>query len=263
MYVAFEPYIGFSFSRPIYSSINSENSLFALRYTEGTSQVWSQHYGLSINIVSGNLNISSGLSYAVLNENLSIKTTTETISEYSYFDYFESQQTDYDTTFILDLDAWLQGDTIYHAHIDSTQILINDSAILFTSDTAFNTISNLYSNTISYVEIPLIFGYSFGNNKINFTPSAGLITGFLSGASGGYINPITGSHSEITLLKPYNKILLTLQTSIKLRYYITDNFGILAEPWYRYSLNNIFDNSADIKKTDHRLGLNLGLTYRF
>ena len=262
-YVSFEPYIGFSFSQPNFSSLNSENNLLALRYTGGTSQVWSQHYGLSINIISGNFSISSGLSYAVLNENLNIKTVTETVSESSYFDYFENQQTDYDTTLILDLDAWLQGDTIYYAHIDSTQIIVSDSAIMFTTDTTFSTISNQYNNTISYVEIPLVFGYSFGNKQINITPSAGLIAGFLSGATGGYINPTTGSYSEITLLKPYNKILLTLQTSIKLRYYITDNFGILAEPWYRYSLNNVFDKSTNIMKTDHRIGLNLGLSYRF
>jgi hypothetical protein len=261
--VSIEPYFGVSSAISQYSALTTENNLLAANYQNGVNSNISYHYGMLINLRQNDFNISCGLSYSHINEDLNTEKINQIITEYPYFDYFENQYTDYDTTLILDLNAWLQGDTVYYELIDSININFTDSVLLFSNDTVYNSIFNHYKNSATYFEIPLSIGYSFGGKNLSITPSVGVVTGFLSGATGTYLNPSTGNNSEITVLKPYNKLLFSLQGSVKFRYYFEQHFGIMLEPWYRQNLNNVYQDISGVYKTDMRYGINFGLTYRF
>lgn len=260
--VSLEPFFGVSSAVSQYTALNSENISLAEKYENGVNSNISYHYGMLVNLRQNNFNISCGLSYAYINEDLNTEKINQIITEYPYFDYFENQYTDYDTTLILDLNAWLQGDTVYYELVDSINVIFTDSVMLFANDTVHNSIFNNYQNSATYFEIPLSIGYSFGKN-LSITPSVGFVTGFLSGATGHYLQASTGNTSEISVLKPYNKLLFSLQGSIKFRYYFEQHFGIMLEPWYRQNLNNVYEDVSGVYKTDYRYGVNFGLTYRF
>ena len=262
-YISIEPFVGTSWGYPKYFASQSENIELTSQYTNGVSQKWSKHYGLCVSAQSGSFSITSGLLYSVFEESLEVETKNQVISEFSYYNLFENEHTLYDTTWALDLDAYLQGDTVYVPLVDSVVFVYTDSVIQFSTDTSSQNITNNYQNSVSYVEIPLIFGYTFGSKSFRVTPGIGAIAGFLSGVKGTYLLSSTGTPVEATLLQPYNKLILSLYGSVKIQYYFDDNFGVMAEPWYRQNLNNIYQDIAGVKKNDYRYGVNIGLTYRF
>lgn len=261
--VSIEPYFGVSKAFSQYKALSEESATLTDAYQNGISSKMSYHYGLLVNLKLRNFNISSGLAFANINEVFTIETLERIIAEKPYYEFFDNQYTQYDTTLIIDLDAWLQGDTSYFEVIDTLSITFTDSIQLLSNDTVFNYVTNSYQNSATYFEVPFIFGYSFGGKRLNVNPSIGIVAGFLSGASGYYLNSLTGQTAEITALKPYSKILVSAQASVKLRYYFGDSFGLMLEPWCRHNLNSVYQDIVGVKKSDMRYGVNFGLTYRF
>lgn len=151
--------------------------------------------------------------------------------------------------------AWsLTYDSIYMEQWDSVYTQKEDPAVL----------ANNGRHSMSYIEIPLLAGRSFGGEKLRFEIQAGGAVGILTGTQGSiYINPrlerLVASDAHINQFREWQ---FNVMLRAGLRYDVTPQIQATLFPVVRYSLLNAL-NAQAIDQRYLGYGLNIGLSYRF
>lgn len=258
-YISFEPnYSGF------YTGGNIFSTRPEIRITD-KSPIFSQNYSYAYNVhvalQSRHLRVLSGLGYSVNSESyqqISSESSIQTRFEYNTFEYQDWQR---DTTWLLDLDAWLHGDTVYFPFVDSTLVNLTDSTVEIVYDTIFRKDTALYNNKYTYYEVPLIAGYSFHLKNWSITPQTGVVFGFLSSSAGSY--PVSDELSyNMTNMYPMRQVLVSWYAGLNVRYYFMENLGLMAEPWFTRTLTPLYCDNVSLNRNQTRLGIRLGLSIR-
>ncbi len=203
----------------------------------------------------------SGLAYTNYRETYTQESSTS-IVQYSiehYIRQFEGWQRD--TSWILDLNSWLQGDTVYFAFVDSVYFSYSDTIMTVLADTVTKREINQRNAEYAYFEIPIIAGYTFQHRNWYITPQTGLLTGFFTRAS-GYYPTDTGLSLEMSNLHPLRSVQFSWYAGCNLRYYFSHNVGIMAEPWVTRSLTPAFSKDVALNRYNMRYGLRIGLSVR-
>jgi len=172
-----------------------------------------------------------------------------------YYHYFEIE--------ILNLDTLLlTGHYVY--------ITIHDSEFVATTDTISKYQSNIVKtinhnrtyNSFSYIEVPLIAGYTFSQGRINLTLRAGLVAGILTKTTGSLPSP----YSEFGTIDIDNnlsrKIIFSGIAGIEVAYDATKHISIIAAPIYRFNLSSVFKKEYVIDERFKSIGFKLGLKYK-
>jgi len=151
-------------------------------------------------------------------------------------------------------------DTAWALNYDSTYVDQWDS--VKTEKEMPELAKNKGPKTLSYLEIPVWFGRSFGSNKIAFDVQGGFALGFLTQTSGTkYINNNLTGLSELGV-EQYNKLLFSVMLRTGIRFEIMPRWEAGLYPSLRYTLNSAVKTEG-IKQRYFSYGLNLGLSYRF
>lgn len=117
---------------------------------------------------------------------------------------------------------------------------------------------------LSYVEIPLWFGRSFGKNNWHFDAQAGVSFGLLTGTKGSvYINrnvdgPVTASEQ----FEQFNQLNISGMLRAGIRYEFSEQLQVLFYPTVRYNLHSVFKDSG-IRQRYFGYGTSVGIVYRF
>jgi len=182
-------------------------------------------------------------------------TFTTEITHSGYYNYFEIQ--------ILNLDSLLEND-------DSIYITIHDSIFIPTTDTIVKPVINIKNNisktktynSYSYIELPLIMGYTFSQGKLSLTLRAGVIAGLLTKTSGYLPNP----YSEFGKVEVDNntvrKLLFSGIIGLEMAYNVSDKISITLSPLYKFSLTSVNKNDFIVDEKFKNTTLKLGIKYK-
>jgi len=221
-------------------------------------------YSASVNISRsiGRSYVQTGLAYTRLGEQFNFFTEQALIDSSQFYRYAESQYLQMDT---VDSYYIVNGNdtSIHHvvmrkwaSRIDSSLVTRYDTTVL-KSD--FNS-----ANTYTYIEVPILFGYRFPKNRISYTASGGIITGFYSGSKAKTI-AIDNNSKVIAAdeMLPFSKVTFSFVISAGVEYHLNPTISLSAEPYLRQSIYSIFKSSYPISQKYTAYGIRVGLKYYF
>ena len=167
-----------------------------------------------------------------------------------------------DTVWFLDYDALMQGDTVFVPVMDSGWVQSTDTTI--TNEIIRDT--SLYkagsSSHWTYIELPLIAAWSWQQNYWSAEVKSGLIAGVLTqnqrynvfSDEGGFIVKQYGNKGEMLLHWDF-------YMSALIQYQFSENWGVLMEPYARFSLNPAQNEGLTWRQ--NKKGIRLGIRYNF
>jgi hypothetical protein len=143
----------------------------------------------------------------------------------------------------------------------TTPVDIYDS----TKTKAYDTLKNVhFTNTYSYLEIPLIIGYHFEAKNFDFAIKGGIIGGYLLQATGNMIAlddsyDVTAINQEL----PFRKIVFSGIVSASANYTFSKRWSIYLEPYYRQNINSILAKNSQMSQRLIAYGIKTGILYKF
>lgn len=240
------------------TELNSEHNF----YNENINPNLSYSTGLGFAYTYKNLRFESGIGYHRINESLSKEVTKYDTFTDSYFDFNTNDIWEVNTTMILDLDEYLQGNIVYIQHIDSTLTQTIDSTEVFFNDSTLVTKYLNASNSYHFVDVPLVAGYEFKINKLSITPKAGVISSMLVNRSGSYYDILEDKISD-PISAPNTKFLFDYYGAVNLQYKFSKYASIYIEPNIRGDINSMYEDSYAITQKSRKYGLRTGIYIKF
>ncbi len=206
----------------------------------------------------------TGISFTKLNEKFNYNYTSTKIDTSYYYNVFNSGYTKYDTIMFLNLDYLLEtGDSIYSPYVSETWVETTDSTLKTKLDTTNIKEKLNTKNIYNYIEIPLILGYKINRYKFTYSLNAGIITGIFIKSKGFTIqqNNLNNIIDISTAGLPYIKFNYSLIINTEICYKINKKLHLLVEPFYRQSINSLFNKNYLYSKKNKAYGLTIGLRY--
>ena len=222
-----------------------------------------QNYGLSLQVGFKNWTLNSGIYRTTIQEKITYPTTTKEnlgVDE-SHWDVLEYWTYAVDSNWVIDsiyTGHW-GYDTTYTYNVDSSYITRWDTVQVDKENPELAKNNGI--KTMSYVEVPLLFGRSFKLNRVVIDLQGGVAFGFLTGVTGSqYINKTMSSLSGNNV-EQFNKVLYNAVLRTGVRFALSQNMEVGIYPTIRYTLNSVI--REDITRQRYfGYGLQIGLSYR-
>ncbi len=247
---------------------NTNTDTLGIMLTNSTSLAMSYSLGANVTCDFDKWKFQTGISYLQLNENFNyteeINTidTTASFWEYTPLGYTHS----FDTVgYQFQIDT-LNGDTffVYVPMIIDSIIMVYDSSQVYQTESNNSTKNYNIRNKYTYLNIPLMFGYSFyDSKKLTLTGKLGGNIGILLNAKGKSFS-LVDNKSVIDFDKnslPFLKTNISWLASINMYIKLEKYMGIYIEPYFRGNLNSMFDNSHAVGLKANAIGLNAGFRF--
>ena len=206
----------------------------------------------------------TGISFTKLNEKFNYDYLSDKIDTSYYYETFDASYTKYDTIMFLNLDDLLAtGDTVYSPYVRETWVDATDSTLNAQLDTSKITENLNIRNIYTYVEIPLIIGYQVSKHKFTYSLNGGVITGIFIKSKGSSVSQ-SNTNDIVDIANsnlPYMKFNYSFVVAAGINYKLNDKFYLLAEPFYRQSINSLFDKNYMYSKKNKAYGATIGLRY--
>jgi len=247
-----------------YSVNNQENSNLVNKLNSSSSNGLAFDLGAEFGYQFKNISLISGVNFTQYNEQFNAEYEETLIQDINYWEYNNYTQTIYDTTYYVNIDSLIQGDTSYIQVIDSTQITITDSSLTSTSDTSISKQNMKYVNKYKYIEIPLTIEFTFNRVK-KFSPfvRTGLITGLHIKTQGFTYNVENNEQLIENTDLAYVKANFWLLFGAGVRYKLNDKFSLMLYPYYRYHLNDLINDETYYRQSLNNMGIKFGVRYIF
>lgn len=250
----FEPSVTFSPENE--DSIEYTNSLNS-NSEAGTSWGTSFTYGYFQNRVG----YEAGLGYSKHNFDYNHIFEETDIDTSQFWEYFEKEIYNYDTTWYLNIDTLLQtGDTLFIPSVDSTMIQVTDSIQREDYDTTFLSKSARYNYSYSYLEIPLIGRLQLFEGKLEAHLAAGVIPTFLVSKSGKMPTNKTGSMADAGEITYDYGFSLSGYCALSFLYHFYGDYSLFVEPYIKRNLFTTLKNDQFLMK-NNSWGIRFGLSY--
>lgn len=199
-------------------------------------------YGFNFEVLQKRFFYSTGVQMTNFFEEFSLEDKWETIDSSIFTNVDVYTYWNVDTVWFLNLDSLLVGDTVWVPYYDSTQINEYDTSYITNYDTTKHYLSYNKFNKMKYLEVPIIFGFQFGNKKWKYSIKTGLIAGFLV----SYDYKIALPRNEGILEGNFVKYSFWSYTNLNIQYEFSDRFSVNLGIYGRIPLNNqmlIFDTN--------------------
>ena len=178
-----------------------------------------------------------------------------------YWEYFQKEVYDFDTTWYLNIDTLLQtGDTLLIPNVDSTLIQVTDSIQKEDYDTAFMNKSGKYNYSYSYFEIPLTARFLLFDGKLSAHLVAGVIPSFLVSKSGKMPLNETGNMVDASEITYDYGFSLSGYGAVTFLYRFYGDYSLFVEPYIRRNLFTTLKNDQFLVK-NNSWGIRFGLSY--
>ena len=124
--------------------------------------------------------------------------------------------------------------------------------------------SHRTTNSLRYIEIPILLGYRFYGKKMSYAISGGIAIGYLSYSKGTTINPDLKSVSVNSIdAIPFRPWTFYLILRAEAAYMIKKDLSVFIRPGFKYNTNSVFEDYYPVQKSFYTLDLHLGLRYNF
>jgi hypothetical protein len=134
------------------------------------------------------------------------------------------------------------------------------------SYTQIGYLERVSNNQYRSIELPIMLGYEFGNDKLKGSINGGVIANLTSWYKGKTLDT---AYQSISLSKPsdgsvYNhSVGIGLYGSISIIKPVTEKLDVFAEPYFRYGLSHLNSSSLGYTQRFSTAGISLGIRYRF
>jgi len=208
---------------------------------ESNKPGWSM--GIDFKFHLDNWVITTGMSYAVYNQKRNYS--------YSYQEY-------------------LPDDSYYQ--YDSTWIWVHETPntvipVLMGVDSTWNEVyaerkvENKGTNQLKYVEIPLTVGYLFQANLFWAEINGGVSVGILN-YSEMVVPSLLAAHQFVET-KQINRTSFNILVNATFYYRLNTKWSLMASPYYKQSLQSLFNSTYPVTQRYGTMGLNVGLNISF
>ena len=126
------------------------------------------------------------------------------------------------------------------------------------------SVTETHSN-YTYLEVPVMLGYSFDLGKVSFFAKAGPAVSFLVGSKMPVQSPEEGARIvNVDYQVPArSQVNWQLMLGAGIDYQLSDKMSFSLEPTYRYALKSEYNLSGNEKAGANSFGVRLGLNYHF
>lgn len=221
--------------------------------------------GLKVNFHLNKFEFTSGLSYQQIEEDFNYNELTSENNPIEYWQYYEIEP-----LHVIDTVDWIFVFDPDDSSFVSAPLIQETWTTQFDSNLVeipvHTTVIRNYNNRnkYTYLNIPLLMGYKFyDRDKISFTAKAGGNIGIFINAKGKGIS-WADRKSVIQLDKdklPFIKTNFSWLLGLAVNYRFDEKISVVLEPWYRGSLNSMFDNKHPVSAKTNLLGINVGLRF--
>ncbi|MCF8374132.1 MAG: PorT family protein [Bacteroidales bacterium] len=221
--------------------------------------------GMNINLHLNRFEISTGLSYHQIEEDFAYEELTSENNPIEYWRYSNGEPLHeidtVDQVFMFDsVNSSFVSMPVIHetwtAQIDSDYVEIPS----WTHQV--KNYDNL--NKYTYLNIPLRLGYTFyDRDRVSLAARAGGNLGIFINAKGKGIS-WTDHKSVIQLDEsdlPFMKTNFSWILGMAVNYRFDERLNFIVEPWYRGSLNSMFESNHPVSAKVNSLGINIGLRF--
>lgn len=222
--------------------------------------------GINVQLETGNWLFNSGVYKTTYHEDINYPNTllVDVGVDNSYWQTQDIWNYTVDSAWVIDsifVGHW-QRDTAWSLTVDSLWQEQWDTVA--TEKEAPEMAPNNGVFALSYVEIPLWFGRSFGKNNFHFDVQGGIGLGILSGTKGSlYINQnVDGLVSTAYQLEQFSRLNMSGMLRAGIRYEFTEQLQAVLYPTLRYTFTSVFSDAA-IRQRYLGYGVTVGVLYRF
>jgi hypothetical protein len=165
--------------------------------------------------------------------------------------------------------GWELLDTMFvHSYADSLGIQHDTLFIIYTWNPVTQDVSYDYTKRaamqISYLQIPVVFGYGISRGKFQYSASGGVSFGIPLSIKGSMIESDNYTVSDVAQQAlPLNKIVYTGLLRLGVNYFVSPHYSVFVQPSAKFMLNSVFDKSYAVDQKYWSVGLRFGLNYRF
>lgn len=231
-----------------YSFSDIENDEYGQLFEKAHSPELSYSFGANFSLAYKKLLFQSGINYTVFNED---------------FDYNAPAYLSIDTNIYFSIDTL---DTYYIVEgTDTSWFYITEEKEYTQIDTSQHQNSFTSRNSYSYIEFPLIFGYTITKNKFSILPKTGLIIGLLQQTKGKTIDP--NNYQDIADLNDlsgsmFTTVPLFIYLSLGIQYHLAEKTALFVEPYYRQQLNSMYKNDFPVSRKIRAMGVKFGFAIK-
>lgn len=214
---------------------------------DSESDAWTWSAGADIRVHFKNWFIQTGINYS------SYKNNKDFNYSYSVYDSVNSHF-EYDTTWVWVYNPPNLGFPLMTG-IDTIWVPVYQDI----------HVEDQGKNEWSYLEIPVLIGHQFVSGKFGFEVASGVSMGFLTKSKGSLPRfPGTeGMENLEDLNGVINKTMLNWLLQVGISYQLSERWSIIAQPYYKQSLQSVFDKNYPIDQRFKAFGLKCGLRVRF
>lgn len=120
------------------------------------------------------------------------------------------------------------------------------------------------TNKYRSIDIPVVLGYELGNGRFHSNVNAGVLINVVSRQSGFVLDPSgqpvdISSGKQSTVYSYRTNAGVSFVGAVSMYYKLNDQFHLLAEPYFRYSLTPMTKPDISLKERGHTIGLRVGL----
>ena len=220
-------------------------------------------YGILAEAKKKRISVQTGLIYSNFIDRPNYQTSNYQIDTSMVTQIIPGGYYNYYTVLILDLDTYLAtGNSVYINVLDSTFIPENDTLIVQQISARKFSEYKRTSNSYTYIELPLIAGYTLPFGKINLTLRSGVIAGLLTFSDGNIPSPYSEQGTaEIIQNTQCNKFVLSGMAGIEIGYNVSSRISIVTSPVYRFNLNSVLKSDYIVDQRFKSFGVKFGVKY--
>lgn len=177
------------------------------------------------------------------------------------WDYFQREVMVHDTTWFLDMDALLQGDSVWVPFVETTTTMIDDSVQVQKIDTSITIHRQEGRTRFIFLEVPVKFYYKiYDEGRWESTVWGGASAGLLLQQTGPYYSPVTGE-----LARPgttvSSGIQLKAMAGVRVDFRMTPITSVFLTAGYTASLTNMM-SGAQYDYRYNAFSLGVGFKYQ-
>jgi len=147
-------------------------------------------------------------------------------------------------------------------HDDTPKLPYLEYSWPYESDTVIEYRTHQYNNSYSFIELPILFGTHFENEKFGLNLKTGPIFNLITGCNSKLLlesNQISSNVHKSDFIRPG----IRWEFSADLIYRFNNQVSVFVEPSYVHDLTNMFIKEYEIKSRFKGYSVSLGIYYRF
>ena len=169
---------------------------------------------------------------------------------------FQHQIAVYDTTWYIDLDSLVNGDTVWRYYVDTSYTTVYDTITVQNVDTTKKIYKYKSRNLYKRFDIPIFLSYNFDYQRFTFTPTLGVIFSILYYEKGKYVD------ENFNKAFVFRRLDLFFYTGFYASYKINDHFSLFLGGFSKFSYPYFY--SYNEKRINfYSFGLSFGFNIKF